>query len=207
VCTSMMEADELAHRLAWYTDSDTRVTYGGVPLSRFSRAHLRRRILLVTGASSLFSGTLRTELDPYGRATEDETLLWRAIDDASARDIIDGLPHGLDTEIGGAGRDFSGGQQQRLRLVRALMADPQVLILVEPTNALDAHTEARVAHRLKAHRAGRPTVVFTTSPILLDHADQVLLVDGGTVVTAGRHETLRHDPRYRAVVSREVAGV
>ena len=77
------------------------------------------------------------------------------------------------------GREFSGGQQQRLRLARALLADPPVLVLVEPTSAVDAHTEARIADRLAARAPGRTTVVCTTSPLVLDRADHVALRGGG----------------------------
>ncbi|WP_406115009.1 ABC transporter ATP-binding protein [Kitasatospora purpeofusca] len=129
--------------------------------------------------------------------------LRRALDTASAHDVVEALPEGLDQEITG-GREFSGGQRQRLHLVRALLADPDTLVLVEPTSALDAHTEARIAERLGAHRRGRSTVVFTTSPILLDRADHVVLVEAGTVVAEGRHGELLADARYRAVVTREV---
>ncbi len=91
---------------------------------------------------------------------------------------------GLDTEVTERGRSFSGGQRQRLVLARALAADPEVLVLVEPTSAVDAHTEARIAARLRDHRAGRTTVVTTVSPLLLDAVDEVaFLVDGRVVAT------------------------
>jgi ABC-type multidrug transport system fused ATPase/permease subunit len=102
------------------------------------------------------------------------------------------------------GRSLSGGQRQRLALARSLVADPGVLVLDEPTSAVDAHTEARIARGLKDIRAGRTTVVFTSSPLVLDQADRVVFVDGGTAAANGRHhDLLRTDPRYRAVVTRE----
>ena len=70
------------------------------------------------------------------------------------------------------GRTFSGGQRQRLVLARALTLDPEILVLVEPTSAVDAHTEARIASRLRGHRAGRTTIVTTTSPLMLDAVDE-----------------------------------
>jgi ABC-type multidrug transport system fused ATPase/permease subunit len=88
-------------------------------------------------------------------------------------------------------------------LARALVADPEILVLVEPTSAVDAHTEARIADRLVAARQGRATVVCTTSPLLLDRADKVALVVDGRVVAQGTHrELLDAEPRYRAVVTR-----
>jgi ABC-type multidrug transport system fused ATPase/permease subunit len=108
----------------------------------------------------------------------------------------------------GRGRTFSGGQLQRLRLTRALLADAEFTVLVEPTNAVDAYTEHRVAeHLARFHEEsarGRSTVVFTLSPLLLQQAHQVAYVADGRVVAAGRHEELleRH-PAYRKLVARD----
>jgi ABC-type multidrug transport system fused ATPase/permease subunit len=102
------------------------------------------------------------------------------------------------------GRTFSGGQRQRLVLARALVADPEILVLVEPTSAVDAHTEARIAARLREHRAGRTTVVTTSSPLMLDAVDEVAFLRGGRVVATGRHgDLLVTDSTYRMVVTRE----
>ncbi|HEY9334645.1 MAG TPA: hypothetical protein VIQ79_09490 [Kribbella sp.] len=89
-------------------------------------------------------------------------------------------------------------------LVRALLADPSVLVLVEPTSAVDAHTEARIADRLHEHRSGRSTVVLTASPLLLDRVDEVIFVAAGRVVATGKHrELLETTPQYRRTVTRE----
>jgi ABC-type multidrug transport system fused ATPase/permease subunit len=88
-------------------------------------------------------------------------------------------------------------------LVRALLADPPILVLVEPTSAVDAHTEARIAERLPTARAGRTTVVCTTSPLVLDHADRVVYVASGRVLAEGTHrDLLDREPRYAATVTR-----
>ena len=118
-------------------------------------------------------------------------------------DILEAQPGGLDSVVAERGREFSGGQQQRLRLVRALLADPPVLVLVEPTSAVDAHTEARIADQLARARAGRTTVVCTTSPLMLDRADHVIYLEGGRVVAEGSHrELLDTAPAYAATVTR-----
>jgi ABC-type multidrug transport system fused ATPase/permease subunit len=89
-------------------------------------------------------------------------------------------------------------------LARALTADPEILVLVEPTSAVDAHTEARIAARLRTHRAGRSTVVTSTSPLMLDAADRVaFLQDGLIVATASHRELLAINSDYRRVVTRE----
>jgi ABC-type multidrug transport system fused ATPase/permease subunit len=198
-CATPSDAAMLADRLGRYTG--TPVTFGGVALRDAPVAEIRSRILVVTNEDRLLHGPLRTELDPASRAA----LLDGAIDAASARDIVEALPGGLDEVVVGDGHEFSGGQRQRLRLARALTADPEVLVLVDPTSAVDAHTEARIAARLREARSGRTTVVFTTSPILLDAADRVAVVVDGTVVVEGDHRGLRGDARYRSIIAREDA--
>ncbi|MEU8190176.1 ABC transporter ATP-binding protein, partial [Micromonospora carbonacea] len=126
-----------------------------------------------------------------------------ALHAASAQDVADALPAGLDTPVGARARTLSGGQRQRVRLARALLAEPEVLILVDPTSAVDAHTEARIAQRLRAARAGRTTIVLATSPLLLGHADTVAHLSAGRVVATGTHaDLLATDRGYRALVSR-----
>jgi ABC-type multidrug transport system fused ATPase/permease subunit len=191
----------LADRLGRYDDT-SEVRYGGVTLASATRADVRTRILVSDTGSQLFTGTLRQELDPDHRRTDEE--LMTAIRTASAEDVLVALTDGLDSEVEEKGRSFSGGQRQRLVLVRALLADPSVLVLVEPTSAVDAHTEARIADRLREHRAGRSTVVLTSSPLLLDRVDEVSFVAAGRVVAVGKHrELLENDPLYRRTVTRQ----
>ncbi|MEU5274355.1 ABC transporter ATP-binding protein [Streptomyces hygroscopicus] len=198
-CASPADAAVLAARLGRYTDSAA--TLGDTPLGDLPPDEVRRRILVADNDDHLFAGPLREELRGQG----DDTELERAIDAACARDIVEALPDGLDDLVAESGRNFSGGQRQRLRLVRALMADPEVLILVEPTSAVDAHTEARIARGVSALRAGRTTLVFTTSPVVLDRADHVVYVDAAKAVAQGSHGELLTDVRYRTVVAREEA--
>ena len=106
------------------------------------------------------------------------------------------------------GREFSGGQRQRLALARTLLTDAEVLVLIDPTSAVDAHTEALVASRLRdarheAPRRGRTTVVTSASPLLLDHCDEVVFVRDGVVEARGTHRDLLADhPAYRDTVTR-----
>src|SRR5262249_61630819 len=127
-------------------------TLSGVPLNGLNRTTVRELILVADNDARLFTGPLRETL--AATAAVDDAALESALHAASATDIVDALDGGLDSFVAERGREFSGGQQQRLRLVRALVADPPILVLVEPTSAVDAHTEARIASRLGAAPPG-----------------------------------------------------
>ncbi len=194
------ESALLADRLGLCAPSvDDDVRLGGVPLTALARDEVRRRIVVSDTDATLFSGRLGDRLDVTGRGDVDG-----ALETASAADIFEAIPDGLDTIVTERGRSFSGGQRQRLVLARALATDPEILVLVEPTSAVDAHTEARIASRLRAHRAGRTTVVTSTSPLVLDAVDEVAFLRAGRVVATGSHAELLDTRRdYRAVVTRE----
>jgi ABC-type multidrug transport system fused ATPase/permease subunit len=197
------ETAAIADRLGRYADAE--VTFDGVALRELDKDAVRRKIVVSDASSTLFSGRLRDELDITGAFTggRDETALVTALHTASAEDVLEALPEGLDSAVEERGRSFSGGQRQRLVLTRTLAADPDVLVLVEPTSAVDAHTEARIAERLRGRRDGKTTVVMTSSPLLLDRADRVAFVHRGQVVAEGTHrDLLNEDPRYRRVVTR-----
>lgn len=197
------EAIAIADRLGRYSDGD--VDFGDVPLNTLPIAEVRRRILVADNDAKLFAGVLRDELDITGEASAQDIA--DALYSACAEDIVEALPDGLDGHVAEAGREFSGGQQQRLRLARALTADPEVLILIEPTSAVDAHSEARIADRLGKARAGRTTLVCTTSPLVLDRTDCVIFVKDGVVHAQGAHrELLDTEPAYTAVVTRGADG-
>ncbi|MEU1607747.1 ABC transporter ATP-binding protein, partial [Micromonospora matsumotoense] len=195
------DAAALADRLGRYVTSQ--VTWGGVPLTSVGLDEVRARILVADHDGYLFAGTLRQILAGPADGTVDDARIGAALHVASARDVAEGLPDGLDTPIGDRARTLSGGQRQRVRLTRALLADPEVLILVDPTSAVDAHTEARVAQRLRQARAGRTTVLLSTSPVLLGHVDTVAHLCGGRITGSGPHAALlAADPGYRRLVSR-----
>jgi ABC-type multidrug transport system fused ATPase/permease subunit len=200
------EAAALADRLGMCAAEvegqvDDDVTLGGVPLTALRREDVRRRVVVSDSGATLFSGRLGNVLEATDGAPG---AVQRALQTASTGDIFEALPDGLESAVAERGRTFSGGQRQRLVLTRALAADPEILVLVEPTSAVDAHTEARIAARLRAHRAGRTTVVMSSSPLVLDAVDEVAFLHEGRVVATGTHaELLATDPGYRAVVTRE----
>ncbi len=194
------EAAALADRLGLCAEVvDDDVTLGGVPLTAFTRDDVRRRVVVSDTGATLFSGRLGDRLDVSGAGR-----VHAALATASTDDIFEALPDGLDTRVAERGRTFSGGQRQRLVLARALAADPEILVLVEPTSAVDAHTEARIAARLRAHRAGRTTVVVSSSPLVLDAVDEVVYLSGGRVAAVGTYaDLLGSRPDFRSVVTRE----
>ncbi|MFI6862857.1 ABC transporter transmembrane domain-containing protein [Streptomyces sp. NPDC050421] len=185
------------------------VLLGGVPLDEVALDVARTSVLVQDKDPVLLSGTLRELLDvpSSGRVAAADALAA-----AQCGDVLDALAQAsvnedgdpMHTRITERGRSLSGGQRQRLALARSLVTDPEALVLDEPTSAVDSHTEARVAEGIKALRRNRTTVAFASSPLLLDLADRVALVHGGTVVAVGTHrELLRDESRYRAVVTRE----
>jgi ABC-type multidrug transport system fused ATPase/permease subunit len=195
------DAALVADRLGRFGDDDG-VVLGDVELRRLPVEAIRRRIVVSEADPVLFSGELRSGLDPWGRSDGDHRIEG-ALAVANAEDVIEALPEGLDTTIDERGRSFSGGQRQRLVLARALLSDAETLVLVEPTSAVDAHTEARIAKRLREARDGRTTVIVTTSPLVLDQADRVFFLEKGEVVAEGTHrELLKQSSAYRWVVTR-----
>ncbi|MEU6089986.1 ABC transporter ATP-binding protein [Streptomyces sp. NPDC047085] len=209
VCGDPDAAGRLAERLGGHpTEPGPSVLLGGVPLDDVPLDSARTAVLVQDKDPVLLSGTLRELLDvPASGAVRAEDALAAA----QCGDVLDALVQGsldaadpMDARITERGRSLSGGQRQRLALARSLVTDPEVLVLDEPTSAVDSHTEARIADGLRRLRSGRTTVVFTSSPLLLDRADEVALVHEGKVVAVGGHrELIDTEPRYRAVVTRE----
>ena len=181
-------------------------TWGPVRLDDIPLHQIRGRILVADQEADLFAGTLREAVCGRGSPHDtDDDAVGRALHTAVAQDIVDALPDGLDSALEAQGRNLSGGQRQRIRLVRALLADPEVLMAVDPTSALDAHTEAAVAERLRAARSGRTTVLTTTSPLVLERSDIVYHLSDGKVSAVGSHAgLLRDEPAYRRLVIRDM---
>lgn len=209
VCGDPDVAGRLAERLGGHpSEEGASVLLGGVPLDELPLDNARTAVLVQDKDPVLLSGTLRELFDVPGSG---DVGAEEALAAAQCEDVLAALVQGsLDTEdpmearITERGRSLSGGQRQRIALARSLVTDPEVLVLDEPTSAVDSHTEARIAEGVRNLREGRTTVVFTSSPLLLDRADRVVLVHEGEVAAVGVHRELVHaEPRYRAVVTRE----
>jgi ABC-type multidrug transport system fused ATPase/permease subunit len=213
VCGDPDAAGLLADRLGGHSPgrdaADPSVLLGGTALDALPLAEARAAVLVQDKDPVLLSGTLRELLEvPSSGAVTPEAALAAAqcgdVLDALAQASVDDSGDPMRTRITERGRSLSGGQRQRLALARSLVTDPEVLVLDEPTSAVDSHTEARIALGLKELRTERTTVVFTSSPLLLDRADRVVFIADGSVNSVGTHHELLHgDLGYRAVVTRE----
>ncbi|MFJ9412923.1 ABC transporter transmembrane domain-containing protein [Streptomyces sp. NPDC101227] len=216
VCGDPDAAGRLAERLGGHApepDEDagplSSVLLGGTPLDDLPRDEARRAVLVQDKDPVLLSGTLGELLDvpASGRVGTAQALAAAQCGDvltALAQASVDDSGDPMRTRITERGRSLSGGQRQRLALARSLVTDPTVLVLDEPTSAVDSHTEARIADGLREIRTGRTTVILTSSPLLLDRADDVVFLPAGKVAgTATHRELLRTHPEYRAVVTRE----
>ncbi len=197
------DRERLAARDHALADRRWGVTLGDVDLADAELAEVRRTIVVSDASSQLFSGTLQEAIDPHGRLTVEQAEA--VLHAAAAEDVFDGLPDGWQGMIDERGRGLSGGQRQRVVLARVLALDPEILIMVEPTSAVDAHTEARIAERLSDYRRGRTTIITTVSPLILHHADQVALMRDRRIIAYGTHEELlRENASYRRAVVRSM---
>ncbi len=179
------------------------VLLGGTPLTDLD-VDARREILLTARHHvDLFDGTVASNVDPRG--TLDDEAVRALLDTAAADDLVATHPSGLARPVRVDGA-LSGGQRQRLALARALAADAPVLVLQDPTSAVDAVTEQEIAARLVARRhqdsSTRVTVVITSSPALLAGADRVVVVADGRTVASGAHADLLERSDYRELVLR-----
>jgi len=183
----------------FYDATAGRVLVDGVDVKEQSTEALRSRIAVVPQKAVLFKGTIRENLC-WGKrdATDDE--LWRALDIAQASEIVRGKELGLDEPIEQNGRNLSGGQRQRLTIARALVRDPDILILDDSASALDYATDAALRKALRGMDGGTTVFIVSQRASSIRHADLILVLDDGELAGSGTHdELLAHCPVYQEI--------
>jgi ATP-binding cassette subfamily B protein len=185
------------------------VRFDGVDVRDLSQASLRAAIGVVSQDPHLFHATVRENLR-YARPDATEDDLRRACEAARVLDVIEALPHGLDTMVGERGYRLSGGEKQRLAIARMLLKDPAVVILDEATSSLDTENEAAIQAALAEALEGRTAIVIAHRLSTIVGADQIVVLDGGRVVETGRHEELvdhggLYADLYRVLVGAQTA--
>ena len=193
VADATVPALAACERLARYRDSGA--VWGTTPLDACALDEVRERIMLLTDEDRLFAATLGETL----RVEPNAALA--AIETACAHDVFTGLGGTFEARITEGGRNLSGGQRQRLSLARALAAAPETLLAVEPTSAVDSHTESLIAERVAATRTMVSTLVVTNSPLWLARADHVVWMVEGKIHATGSHAELLGLPAYRILTT------
>ena len=157
---------------------------------------VRENVATVLQHPAMMNDTVRENLCLGHEHSDDE--LWQAADIAQLRDVIEGMPDGLDTVIGRSGIRLSGGQRQRLAIARMILSDPKVVILDEATSALDTETEARLHTAMHTFLQDRTTLIIAHRLSAVRQADRVLVFDAGQIIDEGRHdELISKDGLYR----------
>jgi ABC-type multidrug transport system fused ATPase/permease subunit len=177
----------------FYDPHAGRILADGRDLRELDLDAYRRQIGIVYQESFLFSNTVAANI-AFGHPPATMEQIERAAQIASAHGFITALPHGYETVLGESGVDLSGGQRQRLALARALLLQPPILILDDPTASVDARTENEIASALREAMAGRTTFVVSGRLSLLRRADLILVLEDGRLTRSGTHEELIHQP-------------
>ncbi len=173
----------------FYEPASGRILLDGVDAAHYKLRGLREQIAVVLQEAVLLSGSIRENLR-YGRLDASDNQVEQAAQAAHAHDFISALPDGYATQLGEAGAGLSGGQKQRLSMARAFLKDAPILILDEPTAALDTISERLVFSAVRRLRAGRTTFVIAHRLSTVQEADRILVLDKGRLVAEGRHDTL-----------------
>ena len=175
--------------LRFYDPSEGQVRMDGHDLRSVTLRSLRSNVAILLQDAPILHGTVRENI-AFGLAGATERQIVEAADAAGARELIDALPDGYDTDLGSRGFRLSGGQQQRIAIARALVADTPVLVLDEPSTGLDQHTRAALLPALRRLMRERTTIVISHDLLTARDADSIAVLDQGRVVEHGRHEDL-----------------
>ena len=177
----------------FYDPQEGRILADGQDSRELNLDTFRRQIGIVYQESFLFSNTVAANI-AFGHPHATMEQIERAAQIASAHDFILALPHGYETVLGESGVDLSGGQRQRLALARALILQPPILILDDPTASVDARTENEIVSALREAMTGRTTFVVSSRLSLLRRADFILVLEDGRLTQSGTHQELMHRP-------------
>lgn len=173
----------------FYDATEGRVTVNGRDVCSYDPAELRAHIGVVPQKAELFRGTIRTNLC-WGKANATDEELWRALELAQAADFVRKKEGGLDAPVDQKGRNFSGGQKQRLTIARALVGEPEILILDDSASALDFVTDAHLRTALKSLPHTPTTFIISQRTSSIRHADLIAVLEDGHVVGLGKHDDL-----------------
>jgi ABC-type multidrug transport system fused ATPase/permease subunit len=165
------------------------VRLAGHDLRQVDFTSLRRRVVLVPQEGFLFDSTLRANAR-YGRLDASDDDITAAAEELGLADWLDGLPRGLDTHVGQRGESLSAGERQLVALIRAHLADPDLLVLDEATSAVDPQLEMRIGRALERLMSGRTSVTIAHRLSTAESADEVVVVDRGRIVQRGHHSVL-----------------
>ncbi|MFY0760352.1 ABC transporter transmembrane domain-containing protein [Metabacillus dongyingensis] len=175
--------------LRQYPAGSGQITMSGVPIEKIPLETLQRFIGYVPQDHVLFSRTVRENI-LFGKKDGSDAELNKAIDLAFFRKDLEMLPEGLNTLVGEKGVALSGGQKQRISIARALLVNPEILILDDSLSAVDAKTETAIISNIRSERADKTTFITTHRLSAVEHADWILVLDEGKIIEEGRHQTL-----------------
>ena len=173
----------------FYDPRKGRILVDGTDVRDLDLTDLRRNVGIVFQESFLFSTTIAANI-AFGNPTIDRQAIEQAARTAQAHDFITSFPKGYDTILGEGGSNLSGGQRQRLTIARALLLNPAILILDDPTAAIDPKTEHEIMSAMENAMRGRTTFVVAHRLSTLKRADKILVLERGHVVQAGTHDSL-----------------
>jgi ATP-binding cassette subfamily B protein len=175
--------------IGFYRPQAGRIVIDGVPMDELDMHAYRSTLAVVQQNSILFAGTIRDNIS-YGLPSVSDNQLWTAIDAANLREVIEGMPDGLDTIIGEHGGSLSGGQRQRIAIARAIIRDPRIILLDEATSALDNKSEHSVQQAMNRLIEGRTTFIVAHRLSTIRHADRIIVMKKGVIVEEGSYEEL-----------------
>jgi len=184
----------------FYDPRDGRVLLDGHDVRTLPLPELRRQVGMVFQENFLFSNTIAANI-AFGHPDASQERIERAAKIAGAHDFIMAFPEGYETFLGEGGVNLSGGQRQRLAIARALLLEPTVLLLDDPTSAIDAETEKEIMEAMEAAMEGRTTFIVAHRLSTLRRADLILVLDRGRLIQQGTHEQLMaEDGHYRRAI-------